>query len=112
MKRVFISTVLILLIGLTPAVHAKKKEKVVFLVSMTCENCKQRIEENLAFEKGVIDLQVDLSKKLVYIEYRPEKTDPQTLRKALLKLGYAAAPFSKKDKTGKHEEQEPSNSAQ
>ena len=41
----------------------KEKAEVTFLVSMTCEKCQKRIENNLSFEKGVTGLDVDLPKK-------------------------------------------------
>lgn len=76
----------------------KKKETVTYLVSMTCENCQQRIEKNIAFEKGVTDLKVDLPAKTVTIEYRSDKTNPQTLKEAFQKLGFTATPFHPKTK--------------
>lgn len=64
------------------------KETVVFDVSMTCENCKKRVEKNIAFEKGVTDMKVNLSDKTVEIEYKKDKTNVEKLQKALEKLGY------------------------
>jgi len=59
-------------------------------VSMDCENCKAKIEKNIAFEKGVKSLEVDLKTKTVTIDYRTDKTNPQKLEKAIEKLGYTA----------------------
>lgn len=67
------------------------KEKVVFDVSMTCENCQKRIEKNIAFEKGVTDMKVNLSEKTVEIEYKKDKTDVDKLQKAIEKLGYTVS---------------------
>lgn len=64
------------------------KQQVVFDVSMTCENCKRKIEKNIPFEKGVSDLLVNLPSKTVTIEYQSTKTDSEKLKKALEKLGY------------------------
>lgn len=64
------------------------KQKIVYDVSMTCENCKKRIEKNISFEKGVKDLKVDLPSKTVTIEFQENKTDTTKLRKAIEKLGY------------------------
>lgn len=66
------------------------KEEVVFDVSMTCDNCKKKIERNLPFEKGVSDLKVDLPTKTVMIVYQTNKTDLEKLQKAFEKLGYTA----------------------
>lgn len=79
----------------------KEKSEVTFLVSMTCENCQKRIENNIAFEKGVTALNVNLPDKLVTIEYRKDKTSPEKLKEAIRKLGYTATPFHPKKKTEK-----------
>ena len=64
------------------------KETVLFDVSMTCDNCKKRIEKNIPFEKGVNDMKVDLPNKTVMIVYQNNKTDISKLRTALEKMGY------------------------
>lgn len=69
------------------------KDTVTFLVSMSCENCQKRIEGNIAYEKGVTGLDVNLAKKTVTIEYDAEKTTPAKLKEAIQKLGYTAAPM-------------------
>lgn len=66
----------------------KEYSKAVFSVSMHCENCVKKIQENIAFEKGVKALEVSLDRHTVYIEYDPEKTDVKTLASAIEKLGY------------------------
>lgn len=66
----------------------KEYSKVVFSVSMHCENCVKKIQENIAFEKGVKALEVSLDRHTVYIEFDPEKTDVETLASAIEKLGY------------------------
>lgn len=82
----------------------KKKETVTYLVSMTCENCQQRIESNIPYEKGVTDLKVDLPNKLVTIEYRTDKTTAEKLKAAIKEMGFTVVPFKgdpKKDKEKK-----------
>lgn len=66
------------------------KEEVTFEVSMTCESCKRRIEKNIAFEKGVSDMKVDLPAKTVMVVFNPQKTEVGNLQKAIEKLGYTA----------------------
>ena len=65
-----------------------EKETVVFDVSMTCNNCKKRIEKNIPFEKGVKDLKVNLDEKTVMIVYQNNKTDQEKLKEAIEKMGY------------------------
>lgn len=68
-----------------------EKENVVLDVSMTCENCKKRIEKNIAYEKGVTDMKVDLPTKTVAIQYQKDKTSIDKLIAAFEKLGYDAS---------------------
>ena len=67
----------------------KKSETVVFAVKMHCGSCKKRIENNIGFEKGVKDLQADLSQQTVTIKYDPRKTTITNLQEAIKKLGYS-----------------------
>lgn len=67
---------------------SKKTETVVFTASMHCKNCVKKINENMAFEKGVKDLAVSLEEKTVTITYDPSKTSAEALGKALGKLGF------------------------
>ena len=66
----------------------KNTAKVVMSADITCENCKKRIEKNLAFEKGVKKLNVDVENKTVTIVYRKDKTSTANLLTALNELGY------------------------
>ena len=66
----------------------KKTEKVTFLVSLHCENCKAKIEKNISWEKGVKDLMVDLKDKTVAITYNSENTTEGNLKTAIEQLGF------------------------
>ncbi|MGV8827094.1 MAG: heavy-metal-associated domain-containing protein [Breznakibacter sp.] len=66
----------------------KKVATVVFDVDIDCGSCKAKIEKNLPFEKGVKEFEVSLENKTVKVDYRTDKTNEETLRKAIEKLGY------------------------
>ncbi|MGM9743145.1 MAG: heavy-metal-associated domain-containing protein [Candidatus Cryptobacteroides sp.] len=75
----------------TIAMQQSKKtasKSVTFNVTMHCEKCVKKINENVAFEKGVKDLSVSLDKKTVTVTYDPAKTDVARLKAAIEKLGY------------------------
>ncbi|MBP5397937.1 MAG: heavy-metal-associated domain-containing protein [Bacteroidales bacterium] len=63
---------------------------VTFLTNVHCQKCVEKLEENLAFEKGVKDLKVNLKDKTVYVRYDSTKTNVEKLRKVINKLGYSA----------------------
>ena len=73
------------------AQDAEPKEKEIKIqTSAVCGMCKERIETNMAFEKGVKSVVLDEETKEVTIVYKTAKTDPDKLRKAISKLGYDA----------------------
>ena len=67
-----------------------KNEKVVFSVSMDCISCQKKIEKNIAFEKGVKALDVQLVENTVAVTYDDAKTDIAKLQKGFKKIGYDA----------------------
>lgn len=58
--------------------------------SAICEMCKEAIEYDLAYEKGVKSSDLDLENKEVTVVYNPKKTDAETIRKRITKVGYHA----------------------
>jgi copper chaperone CopZ len=76
---------------LTDKKPAKKKgeiKEVTFNVHLHCENCVKKVQENIAFEKGVKDLHVCLEDQTVSLKYDAAKTSEETLKRAIEKLGY------------------------
>lgn len=65
-----------------------KLETMKCWASMDCSSCQEKIEKNIPFEKGVTGLQVDLPTKMVTVTYKPGKTTPEKIEKALQKLGF------------------------
>lgn len=95
MNRI-LATALALIMGLTQlsanvateGKDGKKTATVVFATNLHCDNCKKKIEGNIAYERGVKDLQVDVASKTVSVTYRTDKTSSEALRQAISKLGY------------------------
>lgn len=78
----------ILYAGQEKSSSPKKTEETTFVVSLHCAACKTKIENNIPFEKGVKDVNVDLDKKEVTVIYNPNKTTVEKLKKAIEELGY------------------------
>lgn len=72
------------------ASKASKAETVTFCTNLRCKNCVKKINENIAFEKGVKDLKVSLPDQTITVTYDPSKTSADALSKAISKLGYKA----------------------
>jgi periplasmic mercuric ion binding protein len=58
--------------------------------SAVCDMCKEAIENNLAFEKGVKKSVLDVESKIITVTYNPEKITPEKIRLAISKSGYDA----------------------
>lgn len=85
--------ILILLLALVPmaAVQAKpNKQTVVLYCDLHCQGCCDKIMKNIAFEKGVKDIQFDMEQQTVTVTYDANKTDVPTLQKAFAKIGKPA----------------------
>jgi len=63
---------------------------VTFSSSIHCKNCAKKVEENLAFEKGVKALEVSVENKTIKVTYDTSKTTVEALAAAIKKLGYSA----------------------
>jgi len=86
--------IIILAVFLSSPVFSQEKERntaeITIKTSAVCGMCKDRIEHDMAFEKGVKDVNLDLETKEVTIEYKTRKTNPDRLRKAITEIGYDA----------------------
>ena len=95
-----VSLIVVCLFAISPAMAQRKGEKkTIFKVEMDCGNCVKKIEENIAWEKGVTDLKCDLKNKTVEVTYKTSKTDDQKLLAAFEKIGKPAAIVTEKPKT-------------
>jgi copper chaperone CopZ len=55
-----------------------------------CEHCKETLEKNLRFEKGVKKVTFDVNTHVVDVKYDSEKTTLKNIQIAISKLGYDA----------------------
>jgi len=95
MKTMFKTTFLLLfLAAVTQFSMAReplsKEKEIKIQTSAVCGMCKEKIESNMAFEKGVKSVELDEDTKVLSIVYKTSKTTPEKLRKAVSELGYDA----------------------
>ncbi len=69
----------------------KRKKTVVFNVSMDCGGCVAKVEKNIAHEKGVKDMKVNLEAKTVEVTFLEKKTNEAKLNAAFTKLGFESS---------------------
>jgi cation transport ATPase len=82
---------LLLVLVFTLVFSAQAQVKTIGIqTSAICEMCKDRLEKDLTFEKGVKSVNLDLETKVLNIAYMDGKTNPDALRKRVTLVGYHA----------------------
>lgn len=72
---------------------ATKESKIDTLkvqTSAVCKMCKERLEHDMAFEKGVKAVNLNMEDKVLTVVYRNDKTTEEELKKAITEIGYDA----------------------
>ena len=87
-KIIFITTILIVSVWTNHA--TAQTDTLRIQTSAICEQCKERIEGDLSFEKGIKSSNLDLKTKIATVVYNPKKTDTQKIREAITRIGYDA----------------------
>ena len=83
----------------------KKLESIDIQTSAVCDMCKETIESELIYMKGIKEVDLDLETMKVHVEYLPSKTDTMAIKKFITELGYDAGdvPATKEGYDGLHE---------
>ncbi|SFL31700.1 hypothetical protein SAMN05216357_11861 [Porphyromonadaceae bacterium KH3CP3RA] len=90
-KIITLFAVIALSTGIGFAQKQQKKEKKQEVIEFTlneeiCQNCKRKIDNNIAFEKGVTGITYGKDGSTVQIRYRTDRTDPEKLQLAFEKV--------------------------
>jgi len=62
----------------------------IHATSMVCGTCAKNIEAAVTHVEGVKEVSVDVKTKMVMVKYVPEKTNLESLEKAITDAGYDA----------------------
>jgi mercuric ion binding protein len=89
-NRMLLSMVVVLMTTLSGCSMAAKNAEIKIKTSAVCGMCKDKIEQGLAYEKGIKDVSLDVETKVATVKYNPAKITPEEIRKAISKLGYDA----------------------
>ena len=86
-----LSAIIIAVLILSSTVFAQRKtEEIKIQTSAQCGQCNDRIEKAMAYEKGVVNSNLNLDDKVLTVTYKPAKTSPENIRKAVNSVGYDA----------------------
>ena len=81
---------LAILISTSAAIAQKSIQTVEIQTSAVCDMCKEIIEKQLAFTKGVTAAELDVKTSVVTVSYKANKTNADEIRKAINMVGYDA----------------------
>lgn len=94
MKKFIITVVLTLFsvaaFSSTPSKPKDKTQTVTYEVNMHCQNCVNKLTDNLSFLKGVEDFKISLDDKTITIKYDSTKIEEKKFVDTIVKLGYTA----------------------
>jgi len=76
----------------------KDLEVVEIQTSAICGDCKERLEHDIAFEKGVKYVELDNETKILTVKYKKGKNSKVKIKKAITKVGYDADEMSAEPK--------------
>ncbi|MCY7352198.1 MAG: cation transporter [Cytophagaceae bacterium] len=93
-RRLFLGTAFAVLTGSVTLADDTKPQTVKIKTSAICKMCKARIERNLAYEKGVTDVTLDVDTKVATVTFNPKKTDVAKIKANIVKTGYDADEIS------------------
>jgi periplasmic mercuric ion binding protein len=92
MKKLRFTLIAVYIILISNATTAQNPKTVDLEIktSAQCSMCKETIEKAMAFEKGVVKYELVVETKTLKVTYKPAKTNPETIRKAVSAVGYDA----------------------
>jgi len=88
MKTIIITIIATLSINIASA--QKSIETVEIQTSAVCDMCKETIERQLAFTKGVTAAELDVKTAIVTVSYKTNRTTIEDIRLAINEVGYDA----------------------
>jgi copper chaperone CopZ len=93
MKYLMMVMGLMLVSSMQAQEETKKQDELAYMVvksTTVCGMCKETIETELPFEKGVKKATVNLETSEIGVDFNPNKTDKEKIRVAISQLGYQA----------------------
>lgn len=80
-----------MIIGLTGVTMAQKGTTVVIKTpTVQCDQCKQRIENYMSHEEGILKVNVDYKKKTTTVTYMSDRTNVENIKALIANVGYDA----------------------
>lgn len=81
---------LIGLVGTASAQQQTKKTAIIKTPTVQCEECKDRIENYMKHEDGIVKINVDYKKKITTVTWLTDRTNIENIKTAIANVGYDA----------------------
>ena len=82
---------LILFVGTSFAQDKKPKTRTIeFKTTAICEACKERIEDELNYTKGIVFAELDLDTKIVQVKFKTKFMNEDRVKAIVANIGYNA----------------------
>jgi len=81
---------LVVLFFVTGMVSAQKNESATIKTSAECGQCKERIENELNYTKGIIFAELDVESKNLMVKYKKDKITLDKIKQTISEIGYDA----------------------
>lgn len=85
-----LALVVLLALGLSLNAIAKTSKEITVKTSICCPDGKAKIEKGLKKLSGIESVKANVEAKNVLVKYDADKTNPDDIRKSIVKLGYDA----------------------
>lgn len=93
MKKIFVALLLVTGFATASFAQVKKKSQAIVVIktpTVQCAECKNRIENFMAREEGVIKTVVDYKRHTTKVTYWTDRTNPENIKTAIANVGYDA----------------------
>jgi periplasmic mercuric ion binding protein len=88
MKKILM--IMIAMLTINVAFAQKNVETVEILTSSVCGMCKETIEKQMAFTKGVTAADLNVETSMLTVTFKTKKTSVEEIRKSINTVGYDA----------------------
>lgn len=109
MTRKLLFSVIAMLFVLSAS--AKDIKTIVFTTTpqMHCENCENKIKNNVRFVKGVKSIVTNVEEQTVTITYDADKTTPEKISQGFSKIGYTVKEVKEGEKVKRNTQEKCKN---
>lgn len=101
MKKIILVITIMIVATVTNCLNAQEAKNdlvsVYFKTNMTCDNCENTLFNQLRFEKGVKDLDIDLESNTIKVCFKKGKSTTEKIAGSIEKKGYEAKEITEKD---------------